>query len=51
MCDVVKYDRRGYKPRARTVVVTKTDSHFLTKEGKTKETVPHSELQGNATPH
>lgn len=47
-CSVTKYDRHGYKPRPRILIVTSSATYlFDSKDGKLKQKILHNQLQGN----
>uniref|UniRef100_H2YMX0 Myosin motor domain-containing protein n=1 Tax=Ciona savignyi TaxID=51511 RepID=H2YMX0_CIOSA len=49
-CSVTKYDRHGYHPRPRTLILTSTATYlFDAKDGKLKQKIPHQELTGIST--
>ncbi|XP_076801884.1 unconventional myosin-Ic-like isoform X1 [Clavelina lepadiformis] len=49
-CTVTKYDRHGYHPRSRTLVITgKATYLFDSKDGKLKQRIEHSDLKGIST--
>jgi len=48
-CMVTKYDRHGYAPRQRCLVVTNIATYLFENSGKLKQKIPHSNLKGIST--
>ncbi|XP_078484036.1 unconventional myosin-Ic isoform X1 [Ciona intestinalis] len=49
-CSVTKFDRHGYHPRSRTLIITSGATYlFDSKDGKLKQKISHNELRGIST--